>query len=187
MWVSPVSSSYVFLWDVVTRWVASVFLSLLIANEGLHCWLFLSDFANPFWWHVVVLLRPPLVGRHFLWLVAALLSGLSLSFASGLSSPGLSCCFTMCPRCADWLSLWLCVHSLLGFRVSWPSWQFLALQLALVFQAPVGSLLPYDSRPLRWGHPCGVEAGLSSIGTKVSCVSLSLLGGFFMLSLPLGV
>ena len=78
VWASPVSSSYVFLQDVVTRWVNSVFLSLLIANEGLH------------------------------W------SGLSLSFASGLSSPGLSCCFTMCLRCADWLSLWLCVHNLFG-------------------------------------------------------------------------
>ena len=117
----PVSSSYVFLRDVVTLWIISVFLSLLIANEGLHCWLFLSNFTNPFRWRVVVFLRPPSVGRHFLWLVAMLLSGLSLSFASGLSSPGLSCCLAMCLRCADWLSLWLCVHSLLGFRVSWPS------------------------------------------------------------------
>ena len=30
-------------------------------------------------------------------------------------------------------------------------------------------LLPYGSQPSRWGHPCGVEASLSSIGTKVSC------------------
>ena len=33
---STVSFSYVFLRDVVTLWVNSVFLSLLIANEGLH-------------------------------------------------------------------------------------------------------------------------------------------------------
>ena len=159
MRASPAYSSYVFLRDVLTRWVNSVFLSLLIANGGLHCWLFLSDFANPFWWRVVVLLRPPSVGRRFLWLVAALLCGLSLSFASGLSSPGLSCCFfTMCLRCADWLSLWLCVHSLLSFMVSWPSCLSLALRLALVFQAPVGSLLPYGSHPSRWGHPSWVEA-----------------------------
>ena len=39
----------VFLRDVVTLWVKSVFLSLLIANEGLHWWLFLPDVANPFW------------------------------------------------------------------------------------------------------------------------------------------
>ena len=78
-----VSSSYVFLWDGVTLWVNSVFLSLLIANEGLHCWLFLSVLANPFWRRVVVLLRPPWVCRHFLWLVAALLPGFSLSFAWG--------------------------------------------------------------------------------------------------------
>ena len=75
---------HVFFWDVVTRWVNRVFLSLLIANEGLRCWLLLSVFATPFWWRIVVLLRPPSVGRRFLWLVAALLSGLSLTLASGL-------------------------------------------------------------------------------------------------------
>ena len=64
-------------------------------------------------------------------------------------------------------------------RVSWPSCLSFALQLALVLQVPVGSLLPYCSH-LR----DGVEASLSSIGTKVWCVSLSLLGCFFMLSLP---
>ena len=185
MRASPVSS-YVFLRDVVTLWVNSVFLSLLTAIEGLHWWLPLSDLSNPFWGRVVVFLRPPSVCRHFLWLVAALLPGSSRSFASGLSSPGLSCCLAMCLRCADWLSLWLCVHSLLGLWVSWPSCLSLALPFALVFQVPVGSLLPYGSHPSRWGHPCGVEASLSSIGTKVSCVSLSLLGCFFMLSLPLG-
>ena len=131
-------------------------------------------------------LRPPWVCRHFLWLVAALLSGFSLSFASGavFSSPQLL--LRLCLRYADWLSLRLCIHGLLGLRVSWPSCLSLSLQLALVLQVPVGSLLPYGSHPLRWGHPCGVETCLSSIGTKVSCVPLSLLGCFFMLSLPLG-
>ena len=38
---STVSFSHVFLRDVVTLWVNSVFLSLLIANEGLLWWLFL--------------------------------------------------------------------------------------------------------------------------------------------------
>ena len=71
-----------------------------------------------------------------------------------------------------------------GLRVSWPSYRSLALQLALVFQAPAGSLLPYGSHPSRWGHPCGVEAGLSSIGTKVRVFPFR--GCFFMLSLPLG-
>ena len=52
-------------------------------------------------------------------------------------------------------------------RVSLPSCLSFALQLPLVMQVPVGSLLPYGSQPSRWGHPCGVEAGLSSIGTKV--------------------
>ena len=50
------------------------------------------------------------------------------------------------------------------------SWAFclsFALRLALVLQVPVGSLLTYESHPLRWGHPCEVEASLSSIGMKV--------------------
>ena len=50
---------------------------------------------------------------------------------------------------------------------SWASSLSFALQQALVLLAPMGSLLPYGSQPSRWGHPCGVEASLSSIGTKV--------------------
>ena len=47
MWeASTVSFSYLFLRDVVTLWVNSVFLSLLIANEGLHWWFFFSDIAT---------------------------------------------------------------------------------------------------------------------------------------------
>ena len=111
---STVTFSYVFFLDVVTLWVISVFLSLLIANEGLHWWLFLSGIANHFWGRVMVFLCAPLVCRHFLWLVAALLPGLLLRFASGLSSPGLICCLAMSLRYAYWLSLWLCTHSLLG-------------------------------------------------------------------------
>ena len=45
---SNVGFSSVFLRDVVTLWVKRVFLSLLIANVGLHRWLFLSDVANSF-------------------------------------------------------------------------------------------------------------------------------------------
>ena len=118
MWMASTASvSFVFLRDVVTLWVNSVFLSLLIANEGLHWWLFLSDIANHFWGRVVVFIRPPSVCRNFLWLVAALLPGLSLSLASGLSS-GLICCLAMSLRYADLLYLWLYAHSLLaqGFR-----------------------------------------------------------------------
>ena len=54
MWASTV-----YLRDVVTLWVSSVFLSLLIANEGLQYWLFLSDSAYKFWGRVVVYLRTP--------------------------------------------------------------------------------------------------------------------------------
>ena len=55
----------------------------------------------------------------------------------------------------------------IGPRGSWASCLSFALQLALVLLVPVGSLLPYGSHLSRWGHPCGVEARLSSIGTKV--------------------
>ena len=57
-----------------------------------------------FWGRVVVLIRPPSDCRNFLWLVAALLPGLSLIFDSGLSSPGLICCYAMSPRYVDLLS-----------------------------------------------------------------------------------
>ena len=52
----------------VTRWVNRAFLSLLIADEGLHCWLFLSDFAtllDGVSWCSYVLLR--LVGASCGW------------------------------------------------------------------------------------------------------------------------
>ena len=70
---------------------------------------------------------------------------------------------------------------------SWASCLPFALPLTLVLQVPVDSLLPYGSHPLRWGHPCGVEASLSSIGTKVWCVFSFPLGSFFVLSLPFGM
>ena len=64
-----------------------------------------------------------------------------------------------------------------GPRVSWPSCLSFALQLALVRQVPVGSLLPYGSQPFAMGAPCGVEASLSSIGTMV----------WFVFSFPFGL
>ena len=70
---------------------------------------------------------------------------------------------------------------------SWASCLSFTLPLALVLQVPVGSLLPYGSHPSRWGHPCGVEVSLSSIGTKVWCVFSFPLGCFFVLSLPFGM
>ena len=56
---STASFSNVFLLDVVALWVNSVFLSLLIANEGLHWWLFLFRYSHPFWGRVVIFIRPP--------------------------------------------------------------------------------------------------------------------------------
>ena len=101
---SNVGFSCVFLRDVVTLWVNSVSLSLLIANEGLHGWLFLSNVANPFWGRGVVFISTLSASRNFLWLVAALLPGWSLIFDSGLSSPGLICCLAMSLRYVDLLS-----------------------------------------------------------------------------------
>ena len=94
-------------------------------------------------------------------------TGLVTVLASALSSPGLLCCLAMSLRCAALLYLWLCAHSLFGPWNSWASCLSFALQQALVLLVPVGYLLPYGSQPSRWGHPCGVEASLSSIGTKV--------------------
>ena len=110
--------SYVFLQDVVTLWVNSVFLSLLITNEGLHCWLCFVQYSRPYWGRVVVFIRLLSVCRNFWWLVATLFPGLSLFFASGLSSPGLLDHLALWLRYADLLYLWLCAHSLLdqGFR-----------------------------------------------------------------------
>ena len=85
-------------------WVNSVFLPLLITIEGFHCWLFLSDVVTLFCGRVVVFICPPSVCRNFLWLVAALLPGLSLLYASGLSSPGLICCYAMSLRYVPLLS-----------------------------------------------------------------------------------
>ena len=62
-------------------------------------------------------------------------------------------------------------------RVSLPSYLSFALQLALVRQVHVDSLLPHGAQPSRWGHPCGVEDGLSLIGTKV----------WYVFSFPLGL
>ena len=45
-------------------------------------------------------------------------------------------------------------------RGSLPSFLSFALPLPLDVQVTVGSLLPYGSQPSRWGHPCGVEAGV---------------------------
>ena len=59
------------------------------------------------------------------------------------------------------------------------SWAFclsFALQLALVLQVPVGSLLTYGSHPSRWGHPCGVEAIVRS-ERRFGVFSLSLWAG----------
>ena len=184
---STVSFSCVFLRDVVTIWVNSVFLSLLIANEGLHWWLCLSDVANPFWGRVIVFIRPPSDCRTFLWLVAPLLPGLSLCFDSGLSSPGLICCLSMSLRYADLLYLWLCAHHLLGqgFRCllacpSLSSWLWLCRFLWVLFSHMVHNL--------RDGvNPAGSRLVCPRSERRFRMFSLSLLGCFFVLSLPFGI
>ena len=110
--------SFVFLQDVVTLWVNSVSLSLLITNEGLYCWLCFVRYSHPSWGRVVVFFCPLSACRDFWWLMATLFPGLSLFFASGLSSSGLLGCLALCLRYAGLLYLWLCAHSLLdqGFH-----------------------------------------------------------------------
>ena len=148
--------------------------------------MFLSDVATLFCGRVVVFIRPPSVCRNFLWLVAALFPGLSLLFASGLSSPGLICCYAMSLRYVTLLSSGcaptVCLAT--GFVAFFPVLSFL---LALVVQAPVGSLLPYGSQLSRWGHPCGVEASLLLDRNKgLVCFSFPF-GLFFVLPLSFGM
>ena len=189
VWVaSTVSVSYVFLRDVVTLWVNSVFFfPLLIANEGLHWWLFLSDIAYRFWSRVVVFIRPPSVCWNFLWLVAALLPGLSLGLASGRSFPGLICYLAMSLRYADLLYLWLCTHSLLdqGFRglLACPS-----LSSLLWFCKFRWVLFSHMVHNLRDGAtPAGSRLVCPRSERRFNLFSLSLLGCFFVLSLPFGI
>ena len=174
---STVDFSCVFLRDVVTLCVKSVFLSLLIAHEGFHWWLFLSDVANPFLGRVAVFLSPSSASRNSLWLVAALLPGLSLIFDSRLSSPGLICCLAMSLRYVDLLSCGgvptVCLAT--GFVAFLP-----------VLRSPAGSSYagfcgfssPIWFTTFAMGSPCGVEASLSSIGTKVWFVFSSPFGLF---------
>ena len=82
----------------------------------------------------------------------------------------------------SWLHLllrqgtWVCCLALLmvvrtlavGPGVSYASWLSFALHQALDLLVPVATLLPLDSLPSRWGHPCGVEDCLSSIGRRFS-------------------
>ena len=170
---------------MVTLWVNSVFLSLLIANEGLRYWLFLSDFAYQFWGRVVVYLRPRSVCRHFWWLAAALLPGLSLSFAGGLSSPGLICCFAMGLRGAGWRSCG-CVSTVCwanGFMAFLP---VLRSPACSGFASSCGFSSPVWFTPFVMGSPLWGRGSFVLDRNEGSCVSLSLLGCFFFLSLPLG-
>ena len=96
--LQPFSFSYVFLRDVDTLWVNSVFLSLLIANEGLHWWLFLFRYSHPYWGLSRRIHTSSLGLSELLVAGGHALPGLSLFFTSGLSSPGLLGCLAMCLR-----------------------------------------------------------------------------------------
>ena len=166
---------------MVTLWVNSVFLSLLIANEGLHCWLFLVRYSHLYG----VELSSSYVLFRFVGPSGGWWPRFSLAchfFASGLSSPGLLGCLTLCLRYAAWLCLWLCTHSLLDlgirglFACPSPSSMLWLCECRCVLFSPMVHTLRD-----------GVKASLSSIGMKVSCVFPFPLGCFFFLSLPFGM
>ena len=168
MWeASSASFSYVFLRDVVTLWVNSVFLSLLIANEGLHWWLFLFRYSHPFWGssrriHTSSLGLSELLvagGHAFTWLVTEL--------CQGLSSPGLLCFVAFLPVLRSSL-LWFCrflwvlfchiVHNLrdgvtpVGSRLVCPRSErrFSVFSLSLLYSHHMGRvcwLVPTSARP----------------------------------------
>ena len=119
--------------------------------------------------------------------MATLLPGLSLYFASGLSSPGLLCCVAMSLSYADLLYLWLCAHSLLaqGFRgiLACPSPSSLLwfCQFRWVLFSPM-------VHTLRDGvTPAGSRLVCPRSGRRFSVFSLSLWAVFFVLSLPFGI
>ena len=136
--------------------------------------------CQPFWGRVIVFICPPSASQNFSWLVAALLLDLSLIFDNGLI-----CCLAMSLRYVDLLSCGGAptVGLATGFVALFP-----------VLHSPAGSGCAGSCRfssPI-WFSTFGVppeESRLvsSSIGTKVWCVPLSLLGCFFVLPLPFGI
>ena len=80
-------------------------------------------------------------GRAISWIVTELCQWTVFSWPHLLLSYEPSVCCLAVPEVVRPLFV--------GLRVSWPSCLYFALQLALVMQVPVGSLLPYGSQPSR--------------------------------------
>ena len=118
--------------------------------------------------------------------MATLFPGLSLFFASGLSSPGLLGCLALCLRYADLLYLWLCAHSLLDQG-------FVGFLPVLRPPACSGSASSGGFSSHLWFTPFAMGSPLRDRGYFVLDRNEGLvffpfpLGCFFMLSLPLGM
>ena len=115
--------------------------------------------------------------RTITWLVTEL----------GQSSPGLICCLAMSLKYADLLYLWLCSHSLLdqGFRglLACPS-----LSSLLWFCKLLWVLFSHMVHNLHDGvTPAGSRLVCPLSERRFHMFSLSLLGCFFVLSLPFGI
>ena len=127
---------------------------------------FILGGSLPFSIGIVVSLRPLSAGLGSLWLVTVPFPSLSLY----LPVPIFSWLLLLLHR-VPWvccLALPMVVRTLtVGPEVSYASCLPFALHRALGLLVPVASLLHWGSLPSRWGHPCGVEDSLSSIGTKV--------------------
>ena len=67
-----VASASVYSFGMWSPLGSSVSFCHLIANEGLHWWLFLADVATLFLGQVVIFIRPPSDRRNFLWLCSCL-------------------------------------------------------------------------------------------------------------------
>ena len=119
--------------------------------------------------------------------MATLLPGLSLSIASGLSSPGFLCCLAMSLSYADLLYRWLCAHSLLDQGVRG------------LLACPSPSNLLWFCK-VRWVlfslMVLTLRDGVTLAGSRLVCPRserrfsvfyLSLWAVFFMLSLPFGM
>ena len=172
--VSSVCFSCVFLRDVVTLWVKSVFVTLDRERR-------ITLVVLPFCGYRPLLgsvrrrltssfgLSALLVagGRALIWLVTGLCQWAVFSWPLMLLS------FESSVVCRA--GLWLYARRWFGHGFSLLSLLSFALQRALVGLVPVGSLLPSGSQPSRWGHPAGSRL-----------VLLDRIEGLAWFSFPLG-
>ena len=168
--------SCVFLQDVATHWVQCVFSSLLFTIVGF-LWSVPSRCCHPFFGSGDSVPTSS-VGSSDL-LVAggcALVLLVVLIFDSGLSPPGLLCCYARSLRFVRLAVRWLSAHRLLGYRVHCPL-SFPSLSSLLWVCRFLWVLFSHMVRILRDRvTPAGSRLVRSSTGTKDCSAPHSIMG-----------